>query len=498
MASVDAILSSPLLSGLARVSARGGDRFVVVVRLAERFADIANAPADSLVVLGRAISAETSDYRFDMGLRWASVQGVAAVAVFSVGQWRPSSTAADIAAHADIALISVPAETELTWLVQAVMREVGGSAESALSRAEAGLDAVIRAERMSADTETLRRSVSEALSTEIESRAPQPGETGAEIISGGNVLGYLTAPGVSGDLSIAARLVLSAAAAAMARLLEASRRAHELPIRSRSELLAELLISESSITEDLLDRARQLGVPVGGWHVAVRVEADNLDDAGHDELHRFELLETAGQVGLQSVSASGGAWYLTRIARAIVLIRTTTSDPGPGAGLKTARAAERAIAAISTKQPELRLRAGVGTPHQGPLGLRASAGEARVALVAARTSGKPAGVASLDVSGTRRMLLEWYTSDTARASVRTLLAPFEKLDPARRETAIQTLATYLDQQGSVAKTAQQLHLHRNAVTYRLRRITELLRLDLDDPDQRLALQLACRARLLDQ
>jgi DNA-binding PucR family transcriptional regulator len=34
------------------------------------------------------------------------------------------------------------------------------------------------------------------------------------------------------------------------------------------------------------------------------------------------------------------------------------------------------------------------------------------------------------------------------------------------------------------------------VTYRLRRITDLLGVDLDDPDQRLVLQLACRARLL--
>ena len=92
--------------------------------------------------------------------------------------------------------------------------------------------------------------------------------------------------------------------------------------------------------------------------------------------------------------------------------------------------------------------------------------------------------------------MEWYASDTVRASVHDQLAPLEKLGPGRADTAIQTLATYLDEQGSVIKTAQKLHLHRNAVTNRLRSITELLDVDLDDPDQRLVLQLACRARLL--
>jgi DNA-binding PucR family transcriptional regulator len=94
------------------------------------------------------------------------------------------------------------------------------------------------------------------------------------------------------------------------------------------------------------------------------------------------------------------------------------------------------------------------------------------------------------------MLMEWYASDTARASVRVQLAPLERLGQARCETAIRTLAAFLDEQGSIGRTAQRLHLHRNAVSYRMRRITGLLGVDLDDPDQRLALQLACRARLL--
>jgi sugar diacid utilization regulator len=497
MPTVDAILSGPQLSGLARISAGGGDRPVADVRVAEQFADLAQVPADSFVILGRAASAETTDYRFDMGLRWAAIQAVSAVAAFSPGQWRPSATAADIAARADIALVSVPAGTELTWLVLALMREVGGSAALALSRASEALQSVIRAEEAAADLEGLCAQVSRALGVEIELRAPEDDEVGVEIAAGETVFGHFTAPGVHGDTAAAARLALHAAASAAGRLLDSARRARELPIRSRSELLAELLMTESALHEDLLDRARQLGVPIGGWHVAVRVEADNLEDAGRDEVHRFELLEAAGQLGLQAAAERGGTWYLCRIARAIVLIRMTSSYPGPQAGARAARSAERALAAIRGRMPALLLRAGVGTPHEGPMGLRASAAEARVALVAARAAGKPGGVAAHDVVGVQRMLMEWYASDTARASVRAQLAPLEKLGPARRETAIRTLAAYLDQQGSMVRTAQQLHLHRNAVAYRLRRITDLLGVDLDDPDQRLALQLACRARLLE-
>src|SRR5215468_3930876 len=136
----------------------------------------------------------------------------------------------------------------------------------------------------------------------------------------------LVAPEAHGDLAIAARLVLRVAADAAARLDDEEKKARELPIRSRSELLAELLISESALNEDLLERARQLGVPLAGWHVAVRIEADNLAEVAPDELGRFELIESVGQVALNAAAATGGTWYLSRIARAIVLIWMTKSD----------------------------------------------------------------------------------------------------------------------------------------------------------------------------
>jgi len=482
MTCVDAILSAPPLTGLARVNDVGGDREVTGVWLAERFSDLEAAPAGSLAILGRVASESATDYRFDMALRWAALGGVGAVGAFADQQWRPPLTAIDIARRADLALVSIPGKLDLTALLFAVLAEVGGGPGLALARASAGLDAVDRAEQAGADLETLYVMVAASLGSPVERDPADPARW--------------VAPAAHGDLAIAARFVLRAAADAAARLADEERKARELPIRSRSELLTELLISESALNEDLLERARHLGVALAGWHVAVRIEADNLTEVTPDEIGRFELLESLGQASLTAAAAAGGTWYLSRIARAIVLIWMTKSDPGGQAAARAMRSASRALEAIKTRFPALRLRAGVSTPHEGPLGLRAAAAEARSAIIAGRAAGKPPGVTAHDAAGVQRMLMEWYASDTARASVRVQLAPLERLGPARADTAIRTLATFLDEQGSVHRTAQRLHLHRNAVSYRLRRITGLLGVDLEDADQRLALQLACRARLL--
>ncbi|MGI8448237.1 MAG: hypothetical protein ACR2MP_13855, partial [Streptosporangiaceae bacterium] len=276
MHTVDEILASSPLSGLQRVSAGGGDRRVAFVRLAERFADLDGAPAGSLVVLSRAASAEVTDYRLDMGLRWAAVNRVAAVAAFRAEQWRPTVTAMDIAGRADIALISIPAGAELAGLVQAVSREISGSAQRALGRAEEGLNAVLCAEAAGAGLDELRAAVSEALGTSVEFRprgtghgdpgdgapgdgepshdgpangqlASEPasaapaapgapvraleggltGEVRVPVIVGEAPLGDLVAPDAHGDLAIAARLVLHSAAASAGRLLDLARRARE-------------------------------------------------------------------------------------------------------------------------------------------------------------------------------------------------------------------------------------------------------------------------------
>ena len=62
-------------------------------------------------------------------------------------------------------------------------------------------------------------------------------------------------------------------------------------------------------------------------------------------------------------------------------------------------------------------------------------------------------------------------------------------------TLTETLAAFLDAGGDVKATAAALSLHRSGLYYRLRRIQEIARIDLDDGDDRLLAHLAVRTGL---
>ena len=92
--------------------------------------------------------------------------------------------------------------------------------------------------------------------------------------------------------------------------------------------------------------------------------------------------------------------------------------------------------------------------------------------------------------GVRRILLGWYASESFAQFATTLLASIRDSDSDGE--LLQTLETYLDSNCSPSETAIILNVHRNTVINRVEKLRSLLKVNLDEPDERLALQLACR------
>src|SRR5690349_2572855 len=87
------------------------------------------------------------------------------------------------------------------------------------------------------------------------------------------------------------------------------------------------------------------------------------------------------------------------------------------------------------------------------------------------------------------LVTAWEPGVTGRLAQRCL-APLEPLGAAEREVLGATLLAWLRAQGQVLAAAAALPAHPQTVRYRMRKIRRLFGTALDDPDARLALQLA--------
>lgn len=491
--------------GLTAVEVLAGDPAAVRVRsvsLIERLADLRLVPTAGMAVLGAQATADARGYRLDVALREMAAAGVAGLVLTGdTAPERVPATVTGVATRADVAVLRAASEP-LADLVVSFNAALAGGADEQVRVVEAARAALAGlADRDSDDpVPEARRIAADALGRPVEhSReyGSAPDLVQVRVLAANEPLGVFAVAVSSVADQVTARLVLTLAAATAGRLVAAHRQREDVPVRSRSAVLGELLVASGDRLSRLVSAARGVGVPIDGWHEVVRIELDGPGPGREfDELTRFATLESARRLGLQVARAHGRTWNVAQVDGALVLVGTSRYDPGTSGRQDTSAIAGRVLDRLAELVPPDVQWCGVGTAHEGSTGLLASAAEARTALAKGRVVGRCGAVTLYDVTGLGRMLVDWYASDSARDAVRALLRPLDELDRSRAEAAVETLHVYLDERGSTSRAGERLHLHRNAVSYRVRWITELLGVDLDDPDQRLALQLACRARLL--
>jgi DNA-binding PucR family transcriptional regulator len=97
----------------------------------------------------------------------------------------------------------------------------------------------------------------------------------------------------------------------------------------------------------------------------------------------------------------------------------------------------------------------------------------------------------VDRLGLGRLLLAWTRTGTFLPAARSLLEPLRD----QPGDLLATLTAYLDAESSLTETAAGPGVHRNTVATRMAKAQELLGVEPTDPDERLALHLACRSVL---
>ena len=128
--------------------------------------------------------------------------------------------------------------------------------------------------------------------------------------------------------------------------------------------------------------------------------------------------------------------------------------------------------------------------------LKRSVGDAEFALkLPGATKGQ--SVVSFDDLGVWRLLAR-PDADDLQNLVTHWIGTLIDYDREHHSELLKTLFAYLNEFGALEATAAKLFVHRNSLRYRLMRIAELTGWDLNDPEHRFHLNLACRAWLVRQ
>lgn len=298
-------------------------------------------------------------------------------------------------------------------------------------------------------------------------RVDSPGRTGLRLA----IFGPRCSDVQLGALAVAAEVMMPAVAARI--LIDEVTDVNDAA--ADSGLLGDFLEKRPVPDVELEQRMIDRGWRISGYHLGFRM-------VGRTRVDAYQLLRHLKQ-GLAGIAVESFAAVAGRGVSGWLNFSEPLTPPEVEAQVSMVRGIHSGL------RRSFDISTGIGTVASGPVGLAETiAGASEAARIAANRSASGWFV-RMDALGIEQLLLSWTESDTFIPAAQSLLAPLQ----GSAAELIATLSSYLDNESSIKGTAASMGLHRNTVAARINKAQELLGLDLDDPETRLALHLACRA-----
>jgi sugar diacid utilization regulator len=255
------------------------------------------------------------------------------------------------------------------------------------------------------------------------------------------------------------------------------------------EVLAGGLDAEEA--ERLARQAERLGhrLPHRAWVVVLEPDEEQSETEMASRWRQDRLDSVLGDLVRRRIQ---GALTVVRSASAVLLVPAEIA-PDLAAVEKLAQAL------ITGVGPVLRpatASAGIGNLADGVGELARSHLEARQALRLSRRAGRASRVISYRSLGAFRLLLEVQSPEALRGFVGEVLGPLLKYAESRETPLLETLEALVGARWVRRAAARQLGIHINSMGYRIERIENLTGLSLDDPETRVAIAIALRARAM--
>lgn len=259
----------------------------------------------------------------------------------------------------------------------------------------------------------------------------------------------------------------------LALAVELSRRqaVEDTEDKFRTEMLESLLSGDLPL-DAINERAGKLGIDLTMSYVVINVQ---LADSS-----RVDIMTR------KAANALGEKAKCYRHGEVLLIFHIVE----PTATFDELRRLDKQVATKLSDYFGLKLTLGMGRVYSGNEGLRLSFQEAEQALILGKRLFGDGSVSFFGDLGIYRLLLS-VSVEELQSYYRQSLGRLVDYDDQHGGELIHTLKTIL-KYPTVAETAQALHVHRNTLLYRIKRIQEITNLSLDDGETRLMLHLALK------
>jgi purine catabolism regulator len=295
------------------------------------------------------------------------------------------------------------------------------------------------------------------------------------IIVGGMARGYLSLVGQTGDLDLLDSLVTEQGALVCAVEMARTKAVREAEKRLKGDLLNALL-QENISPRDAELWVEGMNLDPAQSHVALRFawlgspspSRRRLETIINGEIARLNLRVIVSPVGTEIICFCEVAPGTTRPEKAFTFGQAVIDQGG-------------------REYPNNPLLCGIGTVANDLSTWRVSFRQAGQALELARRFGERKRLYFPDLS-VYRLLMQIEHSPELGAFQEEILGTLLSNEGGR--DLIRTLEAYFQHNGNLSQTAEGMFIHRNTLIYRMDRIANITNLDMDDPETRLAIQLA--------
>ena len=269
----------------------------------------------------------------------------------------------------------------------------------------------------------------------------------------------------------------------------------EVEIRYRSDFFEDLISSDTKRKSKALDRAHFFNLNHNDFYVIevmslkFKFEEDDNDEYLFDYLQHFtntavttieEIMNYLNLEGIVSTKLNG--------IQILVGFKDLDSIYGRLEELN-----EMIIDSLEAKSKNMNIKIGVGRAYKDLENVNKSFSDAVKTIRTGKVITNK-DIINFDELGIFKILCQDFLVEELEDFYNTTLKPLCDYDEKKSTELVKTLQTYFEHNGNLTRMSERLFTHYNTVLYRINRINQITGMDLNDPNDRLNLEIALKIK----